>query len=143
MFILKNNNILYLFFNLQTMDVTKKFADSIVKGFEGTGVGNKVALGLTSPLWFTGLVVSGTLEGVMDIGKGAVDAVGNVAGTVGDCTFKKLKTLEKMKAALNNKGAEITVKFEKEIYKFDAAVDLIKTRTLSGEQEEILLQNMA
>jgi hypothetical protein len=76
-------------FSFKIMDVTKKFADSVVKGFETQGVGNKVALGLTSPFWFTGLVVSGTLEGVIDIGKGAVDAVGNISGTVGDCTLKK------------------------------------------------------
>ena len=125
------------------MDVTKKFADSVVRGFEGKSVGNKIALGLTSPLWFTGLVVSGTLEGVVDIGKGAVDAVGNISGTVGDCTLKKLKNLEKMRAGLNAKGAEITVEFEKGIYKFDAAVDLIKSKTLSAEQEEILLRKMA
>ena len=73
------------------MDVTKKFADSVIKGFEGESVGNKVALGLTSPWWFTGLVVSGTLEGVVNIGKGAVGAVNNITGTVGDCTFKKIK----------------------------------------------------
>jgi hypothetical protein len=125
------------------MDVTKKFADSVVQGFETKSVGNKVALGLTSPFWFTSLVVSGTLEGVMDIGKGAVDAVGNISGTVGDCTFKKLKNLEKMRAALNGQGAEITVEFEKNTYKFDAAVDLIKGKTLSSEQDKILLQNIA
>ncbi|MGL6339901.1 MAG: hypothetical protein ACRC80_12265 [Waterburya sp.] len=125
------------------MDVTKKFTNSIIKGFEGEPVANKVALGLTSPLWFTGLVVSATLEGVFDVGKGAVDAVGNISGTVGDCTFKKLKHLEKMKASLNSKGAEIMVKFQKENLKFDAAVDLIKSKTLSKDQEDTLLQNMA
>jgi hypothetical protein len=130
-------------FSFKIMDVTKKFADSVVKGFETKGVGNKVALGLTSPFWFTGLVVSGTIEGVMDIGKGAVDAVGNISGTVGDCTFKKLKNLEKARAALNCQGAEIMVEFEKETYKFDATVDLIKSKILSAKQEEVLLQNMA
>lgn len=130
-------------FNFKIMDITEKFADSIVKGFKTEGVGNKVALGLTSPLWFTGLVVSGTLEGVMDIGKGAVDAVGNISGTVGDCTFKKLKNLEKMRAGLNAKGAEITVEFEKDTYKFDAAVDLIKSKILCKEQKQNLLNNMA
>ena len=124
------------------MDVTKKFADSVIKGFEGEGVGNKVALGLTSPLWFTGLVVSGTLEGVVDIGKGAVGAVGAISGTVGDCTFKKLKNLEEMKARLDGRGAEITVEFEKNTYKFDAAAELIKNKLLSPEQESILLQDM-
>ena len=130
-------------FNFKIMDVTKKFADSVVKGFETKSVGNKVALGLTSPFWFTGLVVSGTLEGVVDIGKGAVDAVGNIGGTIGDCTFKKLKNLERMKAALNGRGAEITVEFEKNTYKFDAAVDLIKCEILSADRKEILLNNMA
>ncbi len=48
-----------------------------------------------------------------------------------------------MRAGLNAKGAEITVEFEKGIYKFDAAVDLIKSKTLSAEQEEILLRKMA
>jgi hypothetical protein len=130
-------------FNFKIMDVTKKFANSIVKGFETQSVGNKVALGLTSPFWFTGLVISGTLEGVMDIGKGAVDAVCNISGTVGDCTFKKLKYLEKMRAGLNGQGAEITVEFEKDTYKFDAAVGLIKGKTLDKNQEDILLNNMA
>jgi hypothetical protein len=125
------------------MDITKKFADSIVKGFEGETVTNKVALGLTSPLWFTGLVVSGTLEGVFDVSKGAVNAVANIGGTIGDCTFKKLKNLEKAKAALNGKGAEIMVEFEKGTFKFDAAVNLIKSKTLSPKQEEALLQSMA
>ena len=125
------------------MDVTKKFADSIIKGFENDKIGNKVALGLTSPLWFTGLVVSGTLEGVFDVSKGAVDAVGNVTGTVGDCTFKKLKNLEKMSAALNSKGIEATVEFEKGIYKIDRAIALVKTKTLNQEQETILLQSIA
>lgn len=32
--------------------------------------------------------------------------------------FKKLKNLEKMRAGLNAKGAEITVEFEKDTYKF-------------------------
>lgn len=125
------------------MDITKKCVDSVVKGFEGPGVGNKVALGLTSPLWFTALVVSGTLEGVMDIGKGAVGAVGSISGTVGDCTFKKLKEIEKMKASLNGRGGEITVKFERDIYKFDAAAGMIRDKTLSPEQETILLQAMS
>jgi hypothetical protein len=125
------------------MDITKKFADSVIKGFESETVGTKVVLGLTSPFWFTGLVVSCTLEGVFDVSKAAVDAVGAISGTVGDCTFKKLKKLEKMKAALNSKGAEIMVKFEKETFKFDAAVNLIKSKTLSAKQEETLLQSMA
>ncbi len=125
------------------MDVTKEFANSIIQGFETKSVGNKVALGLTSPFWFTGLVVSGALEGVVDIGKGAVDAVGNISGAVGDCSFKKLKNLERMKAALNGRGAEITVEFEEGTYKFDAAVDLIKCKILGADREEILLNNMA
>jgi hypothetical protein len=57
--------------------------------------------------------------------------------------FKKIKHLEKVRAALNCQGAEIMVEFEKETYKFNAAVDLIKSKILSAKQEEILLQNMA
>lgn len=47
-----------------------------------------------------------------------------------------------MKASVSNKGAVIMLEFEGKTYKFDQAISLIKTKTLSPEQEEILLKAM-
>jgi len=122
------------------MDITKKFADAILNGFEKGKTGDKVTLGLTSPLWFTGLVVSGTLEGVFDVAKGAVYAVGNVVGSVGEVTLKKIKKLEEIRGT--TPIGEIMVKFEGETYDYRTAIALfIKLNETDKKEKAEILYN--
>ncbi len=144
------------------MKITEQFANLIVNGFESGNTGDKVALGLSSPLWFAGLIVSGTVEGVVDIAKGAVDAVGNVAGTAvdgtvdvakgavdavgnvagttGEVTLKKIKKLEEIRGT--TPIGEIMVKFEGETYDYRTAIALfIKLNETDKKEEAKTLYN--
>jgi len=124
------------------MEITKKAADQILKVFaEGTPEAQGT-LAITSPLWFTGLLAFGAVEGVVDVAKGAVESVGLLAGTVGDVTVQKMKLLEVIKVALNLEGAEIQVEFEGDIYKYEQAKALLETLPPSDSRSDDLFKAM-
>lgn len=108
------------------MKITSIFSDVLLKVFQKGSTKEKVIAGVTSPLWFTALVTGGLVEGTVDVLKDTAGAIGKIAGSTGDVTFDKVRTLEEIRGSLPS-GQNITVRFEENTYKFEAAIQYLKT----------------